>query len=126
METKKLVPEFEESLFNNSESTSEKLKKIKSGNIKIGIDSVLESGLIEEIPILKTLLNVKEFAHIIYNRNLMQQTIIFINEFNSGKCDKEKLRRHREKLNKDPSFAEKELGRVLILLNSVWSTTPQT
>lgn len=54
----------------------------------------------------------------IYDRNLLRQTIKFINIFNANKISKEKLEKHRKISNENPKFTEKELGRVIITLNA--------
>ncbi len=48
----------------------------------------------------------------------MKQTLTFIKQFNSGSINQEKLNKYRDMLNTDSKKAEKELGRVLIILNS--------
>lgn len=113
----RLIGDFEKSLFDCSESSLEKINEIKSDMLKVGIDSVLSSDLIGDIPIVGTLYHFGKFAQNIYDRNLMQQTIVFISELNNKKCDPVKVSNYRKKLKENPDFAEAELGRVLILLN---------
>lgn len=52
-----------------------------------------------------------------HNRNLLNQTLIFMNEFNSGEINNDKLIAYRSTINNNPKKAEEELGRVMILLN---------
>ena len=47
---------------------------------------------------------------------MMKNLVIFLNELNSGNIDKEKLNKHKEELKQNHKKAEKELGRVLIIL----------
>ena len=54
----------------------------------------------------------------LHERNLIKQTLAFITEFNSGSISQGKLNEHREKLEANPKEAEKELGRVLIILGN--------
>lgn len=112
-----LIKAFADSLLVFSENSSDKIREIKSDILNIGIDSVLSSDLIGEIPLLGTLYHVGKFAQNVYDRNLMRQTIVFIYELNNKKCDPVKLSDYREKFYNNPSFAEEELGRILILLN---------
>lgn len=49
---------------------------------------------------------------------MIKQSFAFIKEFNSGNISQEKLETHREKLDNNSKEAEKELGRVLIILGS--------
>lgn len=44
---------------------------------------------------------------------------MFLNELNSGNVDKEKLTNYKDRLNRNKKEAEKELGRVLIILNQI-------
>ena len=104
-----IVPEFSDSLVIDSAD-------ILSDYLELGIDSVLENDNLKEIPIVKTFISVGRIARNIGERNLLKNLVIFINELNSGSIDKEKLRKHKEELNKNPKKAEKELGRVLIIL----------
>lgn len=47
----------------------------------------------------------------------MKNLTIFINELNSGNILTEKLKSHQEELKNNPKKAEKELGRILIILD---------
>lgn len=110
-----LVPVFESSLF-------EQPIEVGSEFLEIGIDSVLKDGLLKDIPIVGTILGAGKFAQNLYDRNLIRQTVAFINEFNRGELDDEKLQKYRRKLARNPKFSEEELGRVLILLNKTIDT----
>lgn len=107
----KLIPVFEKSLFDSN------LTDLAKDSVEFGIDSVLDDGILKDIPIVSTVVGVAKTAQNIYDRNLLRQTITFIVEFNSGKIDPEKLQKYRQKINRDPKYAEKELSRVLINLN---------
>lgn len=52
-------------------------------------------------------------------RNLLRQTLIFIQEFNKGIISSEKLKEYRFSIEEDSKKAEKEFGRVLIILNRI-------
>jgi len=105
-----LVPAFKQSIFN--ESLVDEMANIA----EIGIDSILSEGLLRELPIFNLLLGASRTIKNIQERNLLKNTAIFINEVNSHKIDEKKLQKYKEKLGNE-KFAERELGRVLILLN---------
>lgn len=86
-----LIRAFVDSLLVFSDNSSNKIRKIKSDMLNVGIDSVLSSDLIGDIPIIGTLYHFGKFAQNIYDRNLMRQTIVFIQELNNKKCDPIKL-----------------------------------
>lgn len=104
-----IVPEFNDSLVID-------FSDIVGDYLELGIDSILENDNLKEIPIIKTFISVRKITKSIRERNLIKNLAIFINELNSGKINKEKLSRHREELRKNPKKAEKELGRILIIL----------
>ena len=104
-----IVPEFNDSLVIDSSD-------IVGDYLELGIDSILENDSLKEIPIIKTFISVGKITKSIRERSLIKNLAIFINELNSGKINKEKLSRHREELRKNPKKAEKELGRILIIL----------
>lgn len=104
-----IVPEFNDSLVINSSD-------IIGDYLELGIDSILENDSLKEIPIVKTFLSIGKITKNIRERNLIKNLVIFLNELNSGNIDKEKLNKHKEELSQNHKKAEKELGRVLIIL----------
>ncbi|MBQ6996303.1 MAG: hypothetical protein IJN64_17730 [Lachnospiraceae bacterium] len=111
-ESMDLVPSFRESVFNSS------VKDISMDLTELGIDTVLDDGVLSELPIAKTVLAVCKTGVAIRERNLVKQTVAFIQGFNAGNISEEIMKKYREKLEKNAEFAEDELGRVLILLDA--------
>lgn len=105
-----IIPEFNDSLIINSTD-------IIGDYLELGIDSILENEILKGIPIFKSLLSVGKISKNIRERNCLKNLAIFINELNSGNIDAEKLRLHQEELKRNSKKAEKELGRVLIILD---------
>ena len=108
----KLIPAFKASLFDSN------LTDLPKDIIEAGIDSFLDNDALKEIPIFRTIIGVAKTAQNIYDRNLLRQTSVFIEELNSGTISPDKLWKYQQKINNDPKCAERELSRVLILLNS--------
>lgn len=104
-----IVPKFNDSLVIDSSD-------IVTDYLELGIDSILENDSLKEIPIIKTLISIGKVTKDIRERNMMKNLVIFLNELNSGNIDKEKLNKHKEELKQNHKKAEKELGRVLIIL----------
>lgn len=105
-----LVPAFKESLFNES------LVDVVTDISEIGIDSILSEGLLKDLPIFSVLIGSVRTVKSIQERNMLRNTAIFLDTINSKKIETEKLNQYKAKL-QDEKVAEKELGRVLILLN---------
>ena len=108
----KLVPAFETTLFDPT------LSDACSDMAELGIDSLLDDGVFKSIPVVSLLIGVGKTAQNIHDRNLLKQTIKFINTFNEKTISPAKIEKYRKKIKDKPQFAEEELGRVIILLNS--------
>lgn len=51
---------------------------------ELEIDSILDDGLLKDVPIVGLLVVVKNTTQNIHDRNLLRQTLKFIQKFNSG------------------------------------------
>lgn len=85
--------------------------------IEVFIDSVLDEGLLRDLPVVETITELIKVTKSIIHRNLLKQTLQFIKEFNNGTTDEDKLLKYKEMLDNNNDKAEEELGRVLIILN---------
>lgn len=108
---KELIFSFEESLFDD------KVKDLTSDIVEIGLDSCLEDGIFKDIPIVGMITKVGNIAQKIYDRHLLKQTLIFINELNNQEISQQKIDNYIKELKSNPKKASEELGRVLLLLN---------
>lgn len=108
----KIIPAFETTLFDPT------LSGACLDVAELGIDSLLDDGVFKSIPVVSVLVGFGKTAQNIHDRNLLKQTIKFINTFNEKSISQEKLNKYRKKLETQPKYAEEELGRVIILLNS--------
>ena len=108
----KIVPAFETTLFDSALSGS------CINMAELGIDSLLDDGMFKSIPIVSTLIGIGKTAQNLHDRNLLKQTVKFINTFNERTISPKKLQDYKNHLNSNSKYAEEELGRVLILLNS--------
>lgn len=107
-----IVPAFETTLFDPT------LSDVCLDVVELGIDTLLSNEMARSIPIVGLLVGAGKTAQNIHDRNLVRQTVKFINAFNEKKISSDKIEKYRKKLKKHPKFAEEELGRVIILLNS--------
>ncbi len=84
---------------------------------EIGLDGVLEDGLFKDIPIFGTIASICKTGLNLRERHLIRQTALFLKAFNDKTIAKEKIQRYRDDLEKNPGKAEKEIGRVILLLD---------
>lgn len=108
----KIVPAFETTLFDST------LSDACVDIAELGIDSLLDDGVFKSIPIVSTLVGFGKTAQNIHDRNLLKQTIKFINTFNEKSISSKKVETYKNRLDSNSKYAEEELGRVIILLNS--------
>lgn len=106
-----LVPSFKDSLFSPTYD-------ISAEYLEIGLDMLIESDITRDIPIVNSIASVCKIGYNLHERNLIKQTLAFILGYNNGTLSPEDIVRHRQELDKNPSKAEKELGRVLVILGN--------
>ena len=85
---------------------------------EVAIDSVLNDGVLKDIPIVGVIAGFCKFGISIREKNLLKQTLEFINAFNSGTISPERLTKYKNEIETNPKKAEEELGRCLIIMNS--------
>ena len=72
----KIVPAFETTLFDST------LSDACVDMAELGIDSLLDDGVFKSVPIVSVLVGIGKTAQNLHDRNLLKQTIKFINTFN--------------------------------------------
>lgn len=109
-----IVPSFKETLLDPAISNmGEALTDIA----ELGLDAVLQDGLLKDIPVFGTIAALCKTGLNLRERNFIRQTASFILSFNQDTISEDKLCAYRQELEKNPKKAEKELGRVILLLD---------
>ena len=115
-----LIPSMKETLFDPVASNmDEALGEIA----EVSLDAILEDGILKEIPVFGTVLALCKTGLNLREKNFIKQTAQFITEFNKGCIDQEKYKQYKKSLENDPKKAEKELGRVILLLDRMIEDT---
>ena len=70
------------------------------------------------IPLVKYLKPLGKAALALRERNLLRNTIYYLQGFQTGNVDRVKLQEYKDRLRTDTAFCEKEISRILILLDS--------
>ena len=84
---------------------------------EIGIDAVMEDGILKDIPILSTAVALYKIGGSIKERHNMKKLLIFVNELNNGIVDEQKRQSYREKFTSNDKFRNQELEYLLILID---------
>lgn len=90
---------------------------VTSGYLEMTVDGLLDDGILKEIPVVKTLQAVCKFTYNVRERNLLKQTLCMIKGFKSCNINSDVLAKYRDKIEGNTRFKEKELGRVLLILD---------
>ena len=104
-----LIPSFYKSLY-------EPVVELSTEYLELGLDTILSDPTLQHIPICSTILGLCKGVCGIRERWLFKQLVHFTHAFHDGTLSSEQLAKHREQLERDPKRQEKELGRVLLLL----------
>lgn len=99
------------------ESILDNIESIALDGIETSIDTILENGIVENIPIANIALAIIKTGEMVYNKNLLKQTIEFIESLNKQEISKEKLNKYKQKFLKNKKKQKEELERVLLYLN---------
>ena len=105
-----LIKSLRDTIF--SEEATEWLVELS----EIGIDSVLENEILKEIPILKSITTLYHVVDRIKEKRLLKHTMAFVDSFNKGNLTKEEKDLYQKRLEKENSYLEDELERILFLL----------
>ena len=110
---KNIIPSFRDSLFSKNTDILIDISEYTIDNL------IKSSDTLTDFPIIKTIASVLKGAYNIYDRNLLKNTLVFIQELNSGTIDEEKYIAYKATLEHNPNKCEKELGRVILILNNI-------
>lgn len=110
---KNIIPSFRNSLFSKNTDILIDISEYTIDNL------IKSSDALTDFPIIKTIASVLKGAYNIYDRNLLKNTLVFIQELNSGTIDEEKYIAYKTTLEHNPNKCEKELGRVILILNNI-------
>ena len=106
-----IIPSFKETIFN--ENTIEVFTDMG----EVCVDTLLEEGIVKSIPLLNVVYNLAQVGLQLRERKFIRHTQAFIEGFNKGELSKEKIRDYCESLDNDSKKAEKELGRIIFVLD---------
>jgi hypothetical protein len=82
---------------------------------EISVDSLTEGTILEEVPVVKTILSAVKTGIAIKDYFFCKKLLIFLKEFHSNTISKEKLAEFQHKLASDLKFKEKTIEYILVL-----------
>ncbi|MDP1615528.1 MAG: hypothetical protein Q8L68_07000, partial [Methylococcales bacterium] len=98
------------------------ISSVKDGGIQdigidiaeIGLDSILNTGVLEELPIFKTIISLTKTGLMIRDRIFIKKILLFLNEFD--KISNDKKEEVIKNIKTDSDYAEKVGETVIVLL----------
>lgn len=84
---------------------------------EIGLDAVMEDGILKDIPIVSTAIALFKIGNSITERHNLKKLLIFINEINNGIADEEKRKEYQQKLQSDEKFRNREIEYLFVLID---------
>lgn len=84
---------------------------------ELALDSVMDDGLLKDIPILGTIASLCKTGVNIHDRHMLKQTALFLVSVNDGTIATETLLEHKLLIENNPKKGEAELSRVLLLIS---------
>lgn len=79
-----------------------------------GIDALVENESMKEIPVVKHLIAVAKLGITFRDYFFAQRLVTFIQEFNAGTIDSEKLNSFQERIESDKAFREKVIQHIIL------------
>ncbi len=79
------------------------------------LDSILDEGLLKEIPVIKTIVSTYKIGTSIRDKHFTKKLCIFLKELHSNKLDKAKLEQFKDKFNCDTKYREKVMENIVVM-----------
>ena len=99
-----------------NESINDEMTSVISEIAEIGLDSILEDGLLKEVPFISTAISLYKIGSSISEKHNIKKLALFINEINNKTADENKRKKYREKIASDKNI-NKELEYILVLID---------
>ena len=85
--------------------------------LEVKLDSMLEDGILKDIPFISTAISIYRIGHTIHDRHYLKKLAIFIDQINRGIQDETVRQAYIERFQKNQKSCNQELEYVLILVD---------
>lgn len=110
MEDKSLSISFADSLTDDAISCI-------SDYAEIGLDAIMDDGILKDIPIVSTAIAVYKIGSSIKERYNIKKLLVFLNELNKGIPRGRKRQEYQQKFQSDEKFRNREIEYLLVLID---------
>lgn len=98
-------------------SFSDEAHSIAIDAAEIGLDSILEDGLLKDIPFVSTVVGLYKIGKSIRERYYFDKLYKFIQALNAGASTEEEREKYRSKILEDQKIRNKEIEYLLVLID---------
>ena len=84
---------------------------------EIGLDAVMDDGILKDIPIVSTAVAIYKIGSSIKERHNLKKLLVFIKELNNGIVDEKKRKEYQQKFKSNKKFRNQEIEYLLILID---------
>jgi hypothetical protein len=86
---------------------------------EIGLDKLLDEGLLKEIPVIKTLVAIIKTGIAVRERFLIKKFLVFLEEFKSDNIEKKILEKFKKDFGEDEKFRNKTTEQILVIIEGL-------
>lgn len=76
---------------------------------EIGLDAIMEEGVLKDIPIVSTAVAVLKIGSSIKERHNLKKLLVFLNEINHGIPNEQKRMEYQQKFQENEKFRNREI-----------------
>lgn len=84
---------------------------------EIGLDAVMEDGVLRDIPIVSTAIALYKIGNSIKERHNLKKLLVFLNEIKNGIVDEEKRADYQQKFKANDKFRNQQIEYLLVLID---------
>ncbi len=102
--------EFSKSILNKGADISKDLAEI-------GLDSILNDGLLKDVPVISALTALFKMGKTISGSHFIKKLILFLYEFNNASIDSDKLELFKNKFESNKNYEKKVLESLILIID---------
>lgn len=84
---------------------------------EVGLDAILNDGLLKDVPVISTAIALYKIGNSIKDRHYIKKLVVFLDEINNGIADEKKRNEYRQKLQDNEDVRNQELEYLMILVD---------
>lgn len=99
------------------DSITDETRNAVAGILEVGLDSILDNGLLKDIPIFSTVIGVYKIGHTVKERHYIKKLAEFIQALNDGVAEDSQVKKFRDKILQNQKRSIEELEYILIIVD---------